>query len=68
MTTGLHGVADRLGAVTALDRVVEVDLQRPLPQLHRLRALSYHNLVKLFGGVPLRLTTPASTSAMQASE
>jgi tetratricopeptide (TPR) repeat protein len=31
-----------------------------LGQAHFLRALSYHNLAKLWGGVPLRLTTPAS--------
>jgi hypothetical protein len=31
-----------------------------LGQAHFLRALNYHNLVKLWGGVPLRLTTPPS--------
>jgi hypothetical protein len=31
-----------------------------LGQAYFLRALHYHNLVKLWGGVPLRLTTPAS--------
>jgi hypothetical protein len=35
-------------------------------QAHFLRALSYHNLVKLWGGVPLRLTTPATVEEAAA--
>jgi hypothetical protein len=46
--------------VPNLDNVTDADKDDIVGQALFLRALHYHNLVKLFGGVPLRLTTPAS--------
>ncbi|HJR67445.1 MAG TPA: RagB/SusD family nutrient uptake outer membrane protein [Gemmatimonadaceae bacterium] len=50
-------IIEKLPGVPGLDEEERDDL---LGQAYFLRALSYHNLVKLWGGVPLRLTTPAS--------
>ena len=46
--------------VPNLGNVTDEDKDDILSQAYFLRALHYHNLVKLWGGVPLRLTTPAS--------
>ena len=46
--------------VPNLGNVSEAAKTDILSQAHFLRALHYHNLVKLWGGVPLRLTTPGS--------
>lgn len=54
--------------VPNLGNVSQEDKDDILGQAHFLRALHYHNLVKLWGGVPLRLTTPASpTEAAQVA-
>jgi starch-binding outer membrane protein, SusD/RagB family len=50
-------IIEKLPGVPGLDDDERNDL---LGQAYFIRALSYHNLVKLWGGVPLRLTTPAS--------
>lgn len=52
-------IIEKLPGVPGLDANERDDL---LGQAYFIRALSYHNLVKLWGGVPLRLTTPASLS------
>ena len=52
-------IIEKLPGVPGLDEAERDDL---LGQAYFIRALSYHNLVKLWGGVPLRLTTPASLS------
>jgi hypothetical protein len=56
-------IIEKLPGVPGLDDDERSDL---LGQAHFIRALSYHNLVKLWGGnglgVPLRLTTPGSLS------
>jgi starch-binding outer membrane protein, SusD/RagB family len=46
--------------VPALGNVSDAEKNDILGQAYFLRALHYHNLVKHWGGVPLRLTTPAS--------
>jgi hypothetical protein len=46
--------------VPNLGNVAQADKDDILAQAYFLRALHYHNLVKLWGGVPLRLTPPAS--------
>ena len=46
--------------VPNLGNVTQGEKDDILGQAHFLRALHYHNLVKHWGGVPLRLTTPAS--------
>ncbi|HEU5184023.1 MAG TPA: RagB/SusD family nutrient uptake outer membrane protein [Gemmatimonadaceae bacterium] len=56
--TRVNRIIEKLPSVPGLEDDERDDL---LGQAYFLRALSYHNLVKLFGGVPLRLTTPAST-------
>lgn len=62
-------IIEKLPNVPGLDAAERDDL---LGQAYFIRALSYHNLVKLWGGVPLRLTTPASlgeaASIARASE
>ena len=52
--------------VPNLDNVSQDDKDDIVGQAYFLRALHYHNLVKLWGGVPLRLTTPSSPA--EASE
>jgi hypothetical protein len=46
--------------VPGLTNVSEEEKDDIVGQAYFLRALHYHNLVKLWGGVPLRLTTPAT--------
>jgi hypothetical protein len=46
--------------VPALDNVTQEDKDDIVGQAFFLRALHYHNLVKFWGDVPLRLTTPPS--------
>jgi hypothetical protein len=57
--TRVNVIIEKLPDVPGLSDDERADL---LGQAHFLRALSYHNLVKLWGGVPLRLTTPASVA------
>ena len=46
-------ILDRVPAVTDLD---DTEKNEILGEAHFLRALHYHNLVKLYGDVPIRLT------------
>ena len=55
--TRVNVLIEKLPNVPGLSESERDDL---LGQAYFLRALSYHNLAKLWGGVPLRLTTPAS--------
>lgn len=48
---------DRVPSVTGID---PVERDQILGEAYFLRALHYHNLVKIFGGVPLRLVPAAS--------
>lgn len=57
--TRVNVILEKVPGVPGLSDDERSDL---LGQAHFLRALSYHNLVKLWGGVPLRLTTPASVA------
>src|SRR5688572_8585413 len=57
--TRVNVIIEKLPGVPGLSDDERDDL---LGQAYFLRALSYHNLVKLWGGVPLRLTTPASVA------
>ena len=57
---GIHRVnviIQRVPEITDLD---EAERDQILGEAHFLRALHYHNLVKYFGGVPLRLEPPTS--------
>jgi hypothetical protein len=55
------GIVNRIiEQVPNLGNVTQEDKDDIVGQAHFLRALHYHNLVKLWGDVPLRLTTPAS--------
>lgn len=49
----------KVPAITTLD---DTEKHEILGEAHFLRALSYHNLVKYFGAVPLRLTPATSLS------
>lgn len=55
--TRANVILEKVPAVPGLNEDLRDEI---LGQAHFLRALSYHNLVKLWGGVPLRLTTPAT--------
>ena len=56
-----HRASNRLDRAGAEPRQREPGRKNDIVgQAYFLRALHYHNLVKLWGGVPLRLTTPAS--------
>ena len=57
---GIARVNRLIEQVPNLGSVTQAEKNDILGQAHFLRALHYHNLVKLWGGVPLRLTTPAS--------
>jgi hypothetical protein len=46
--------------VPALNDLAAVEKDQILGEAYFLRALHYHNLVRLWGGVPLRLVPPAS--------
>ena len=55
------GIVNRIiEQVPNLGNVTQDDKDDIVGQAYFLRALHYHNLVKLWGDVPLRLTTPAS--------
>jgi hypothetical protein len=56
--TRVNRIIEKLPTVPGLSEDERDDL---LGQAYFLRAVNYHNLVKLWGGVPLRLTTPGST-------
>ncbi|HET6702637.1 MAG TPA: RagB/SusD family nutrient uptake outer membrane protein, partial [Gemmatimonadaceae bacterium] len=53
----VNRIIEKLPTVPGLSEAERDDL---LGQAYFLRAVNYHNLVKLWGGVPLRLTTPGS--------
>jgi hypothetical protein len=53
----VNRIIEKLPTVPGLSEDERDDL---LGQAYFLRAVNYHNLVKLWGGVPLRLTTPGS--------
>lgn len=53
----VNGIIEKLPTVPGLTEAEKNDL---LGQVYFLRALHYHNLVRFWGGVPLRLTTPAN--------
>jgi hypothetical protein len=55
----------RIPAVTGLDDAEKEDM---VGQAHLMRALHYHNLVKLFGGVPLRLQPPTGLAELATTE
>jgi hypothetical protein len=55
----------RIPAVTGLDQEEKDDM---VGQAHLMRALHYHNLVKLFGGVPLRLQPPTGLAELANTE
>ncbi|MGQ0712302.1 MAG: RagB/SusD family nutrient uptake outer membrane protein [Gemmatimonadaceae bacterium] len=57
---GISRVNRLIEQVPPLNNVSQEDKDNILGQARFLRALHYHNLVKLWGDVPLRLTTPAS--------
>ncbi len=50
-------IIQKVPALTDLD---QVEKDQILGEAYFLRALSYHNLVRLWGGVPLRLTPPVT--------
>src|SRR3954451_23352739 len=53
---GINRTNEILLKVPALADLEETEKNEILGEAHFLRALHYHNLVKLWGGVPLRLT------------
>lgn len=57
---GVHRVNVILQKVPTLTDAGEAERNQLLGEAHFLRALHYHNLVKYFGGVPLRLEPPTS--------
>jgi hypothetical protein len=63
---GIHRVNVLLQRVPAITDLDAAERDQILGEAHFLRALHYHNLVKYFGGVPLRLEPP--TSVDQAGE
>jgi hypothetical protein len=63
---GISRVNRIIEQVPVLANISQEEKNDLLAQSHFLRALHYHNLVKLWGGVPLRLTSPANpTEAAQ---
>jgi hypothetical protein len=56
--TRVNRIVEKLPTVPGLSADERDDL---LGQAYFLRAVNFHNLAKLWGGVPLRLTTPGST-------
>jgi starch-binding outer membrane protein, SusD/RagB family len=63
---GINRVNQILLKVPALTDLEETEKNEILGEAHFLRALHYHNLVKLWGGVPIRLTP--ITTVEEASE
>ncbi len=57
---GINRVNLILEKVPALTDLEDEEKSQILGEAHFLRALHYHNLVKLYGDVPLRLTSPQS--------
>jgi hypothetical protein len=55
----------RIPAVTALDDAEKDDI---IGQAHALRALHYHNLVRLWGPVPIRLEPPPNLDELTNTE
>jgi starch-binding outer membrane protein, SusD/RagB family len=63
---GINRVNNILQKVPALTDLEEAEKNQILGEAHALRGLHYHNLVKLYGDVPLVLEPP--TSVEEASE
>jgi starch-binding outer membrane protein, SusD/RagB family len=59
---GISRVNRVIEQVPNLSNVSQEDKDDIVGQAYFLRALNYHNLVKLWGGVPLRLTAPATAA------
>jgi hypothetical protein len=57
---GVGRVNDLIARVPSVSDLDDDERNDILGQAYLLRALHYHNLVRVFGGVPLRLTPPAS--------
>ena len=57
---GINRVNLILEKVPALTDLEQTEKDSILGEAHFLRALHYHNLVRLYGDVPLRLTSPQS--------
>lgn len=57
-----------IAKVPGVTQLSEDERKDIMGQAHLIRALDYHNLVKLFGPVPIRLTPPASLSELASTE
>lgn len=57
-----------IAKVPSVPQLSEDERNDIVGQAHLIRALGYHNLVKLWGPVPIRLTPPASLNELASTE
>lgn len=57
-----------IAKVPSVSQLSEDERNDIVGQAHLIRALGYHNLVKLWGPVPIRLTPPASLNELASTE
>lgn len=57
-----------IAKIPAVNGLSDPEKNDMIGQAHLMRALHYHNLVKLFGGVPLRLEPPTGLDELATTE
>ena len=59
---GINRANEIITKVPAVDGLDETEKEQLMGEAYFVRALDYHNLVKLFGGVPIKLTPTSSVT------